>query len=91
MAVTGAIMAVGTVVPPWNLFRLSYLHIFRPLGLLRPNVAEEDPAQHRFALGLGAVVTLAGLAALVLGVPVVGWVLSWAVLILAFINLSVNF
>src|SRR5438105_15072064 len=41
-----------TTVSP---YRLLYRGIVLPLGLWKPRVVEDDPAPHRFAQGVGAV------------------------------------
>ena len=91
---TGAVaaaMTLGTAKPAYGPFRLAYWYVFRPVGLLKPRVEIEDPRPHRFALGLGAVFAWLGFAALLVGILIVGWVLVWIVLVLALINLTVNF
>lgn len=91
IGLVAAVMCVGAAFPEWNLFRISYLKVFKPTGILKPNVAAEDPTPHRFAFGLGGVFMAASTAAFAFSVPTVGWVLAWIVFTLAFINLTVNF
>lgn len=88
----GIVLAVGVIWPAVGLFKLFYLKLIQPVGLLKANMIDGDPAPHRFAQGLGALFLLASsLTLLGLGNDVVGWVLAWIVIILASINLVFNF
>ncbi len=88
----GVVLTVGVIWPAASLFKLVYLKLIQPVGLLKANVIDDDPAPHRFAQGLGALFLLASsLTLLGLGNDVVGWMLAWIVIILASINLVFNF
>lgn len=87
----GAVMAIDTAIPDAGVFKQFYVRLLKPRGLLKPDVRAEDPAPHRFAQGLGAAFLVASFAFLVGGVEVVGWGLSWLVIALAIVNLSVDF
>lgn len=88
---TALVMGLGTVHPAFALFKHVHQRILKPRGLLGPDVHAEDPMPHQFAQGMGAVVLLLAFVALVAGATVVGWVLTWLVTALAFVNLSVQF
>ena len=85
------IMAVSTVWPPLGLFRLIYLRVGLPSGLLRPHVLDDDPAPHRFAQGVGATVLLLGYGSLVGGAVVAGWGLVLLVTVLDLVNVVFDF
>jgi hypothetical protein len=88
----GLVLALGTILPQMALFKLIYLKLFKPAGLLKANIINDDPAPHQFAQGVGALFLLASaLALLVWGNPVLGWSLAWIVIILAAVNLFFNF
>lgn len=88
----GLVLAVGTIWPQANLFKLLYTKALAPAGLLKPRVIEDDPAPHRFAQGMAATfVLLASLALLVLGIPVLGWGLAGLVALLAAVNVLLSF
>ena len=91
IAFTAAVMLVGTIFPKAGLFKLIYKHIAKPLGLIKPDVIEEDNTPHQFAQGLGGVFLAVSFFALEAKLIVLGWVLALIVLALAFINLTVNF
>lgn len=91
VALMAAIMLIGTVWPEAGLFKLIYARIFKPLGWPKPHVIEDDPRPHLFAQGLGGLFLVASALALWLNAPVVGWVLAAIVIVLAAINLFLNF
>ncbi len=81
------VMLVGTAWPRAALFKRIYQHGLLPAGLVRPDVRPDHPEPHRFAQGVGGVVSLLGFVALLLGSPLVGWGLAWVVIALAALNL----
>jgi hypothetical protein len=91
VALVAAVMIVGTAFPKAGLFKLLYEKVLKPAGLVKPDVREESPRPHLFAQGLGGAVLVLALAALLLGTPVVGWVLVWLVVALAALNLFGGF
>ncbi len=54
VALVAAAMIVGTAWPAAGPFRQLYLRVLRPAGVLRAHPVQEDPAPHRFAMGMGA-------------------------------------
>ncbi len=91
-AFVAAVMLIGTIYPKAGLFKLIYLRILKPLGLIKPDIVEEDNSPHQFAQGLGGVFLLFSfLFTNILGLLSLGWLLDIIVLALAFINLTVNF
>ena len=73
------------------MFKLFYARVLKPAGLLKPKVVEDDPAPHLFAQGLGGVFLVLSTLALWGGLAVVGWLLAGMVVVLAAINLFLNF
>src|SRR5947209_17107414 len=53
-------MLHGAAAPSQSLPRLLYLKLLKPRGLVRPRVAVEDPAPHRFAQLVGGIFLAAG-------------------------------
>ena len=91
-AVVAAVLLIDTIIPGTGLFKLLYKHVVKPAGLLKPDPAEENPAPHRFAQGLGAIfLTAAYFSLTVLSLQILGWTLALIVVALAFINLTLNF
>ncbi len=91
VAFVSAVMLVGTLWPEAGLFKRIYQHILGPSGLVRADVIRDNPEPHRFAQGLGGVFTLASALALVAGLSVLGWALTWVVIGLAALNLFLGF
>jgi hypothetical protein len=83
-------LAIGAARPGSGPIQLVYRYALRDTGLIKPNIRQEDPAPHRFAQAMGAIVL--GIAALILFTGAsVGWVLAWLVLALALVNLVFAF
>ncbi len=91
VAFVAAVMLAGTLWPSAGLFKLAYTRLLRPAGLLHPHILEDDPAPHLFAQGLGGLVLLGALVAFALGAAFVGWLLAGIVVVLAAVNLFLNF
>jgi hypothetical protein len=88
---TGLVLAAGTIYRPFALFKQVHRRILLPAGLLGAAPEVEDPMPHEFAQAIGASFLLASAVALFGGATTLGWVLSWIVTALAFINLTVQF
>jgi molybdopterin converting factor small subunit len=88
-ALVGVAMLIGTALGVPG-FKPAY-SLLKSRGLVRPDVLVDNPEPHRFAQGLGAVFVLGGVAALLAGVPALGWVLAWIVVALAALNLFAGF
>lgn len=88
---TGLVMLLGTLDERLALFKQVHRRILKPAGILGADVRVEDPMPHQFAQGMGSVVLLAAFAALVGGAVAAGWVLTFVVAALAFVNLAVQF
>jgi hypothetical protein len=91
VALVGAVMLLGTIVPAVAPFKRIYHHMLRPLGLIRPNLIADNPEPHQFAQGFGGVVVVIAVLALLADQPLVGWVLAWLVVGLAALNLFLGF
>ena len=55
-AFVAAVLIAGSINKKLALFKLTYVYIVKPLGLLKPDIAEESPAPHEFAQLLGGIV-----------------------------------
>jgi hypothetical protein len=90
--IAAIVLALAAIVPTVSPFRLLYRGILLPLHLLRPRIVEDDPAPHRFAQGVGAVLLIASALVLFLTrAVVVGWTLDLTVFVLSCMNLTVGF
>lgn len=86
-----AVMVIGALFPSARLFVLVYKHVLKPAGIIKPDVIEDNPEPHRFAMGLGGIVTTAASVALLAGVTALGWGLAFLVVGLAALNLFAGF
>jgi hypothetical protein len=92
VALVSLVMLIGTLFPKAGLFKLTYLYIFKPLGIIKTHIVKESNAPHLFAQGMGGVVLV--IAYLLLNFTdqnFIGWFISLLVVALAFINLTTNF
>lgn len=87
VAFVAAVMAVGSALPQFSLFKAIYARILKPLKWVKPDVKADNPEPHRFAQMVGATVLVAALLLFALAVPVVAWGLVWLVVALAALNL----
>lgn len=82
---------MGAFALPYAPYRLIYQNIIKPSGFTKPNVIEDNPEPHRFAMLVGAIFNTAASLALLAGVPMVGWTLVAIVIALANLNFWLNF
>lgn len=88
----GLVLAVGAIFAQAGLFKQVYQKIFKPTGLLKANIIADDPAPHQFSQSVGSLFLLTSSAALlVFNNAGLGWTLAWIVIILAGVNLFLNF
>jgi hypothetical protein len=86
-----ALMMLAAVASPsLNVPRLLYTRVLRPSGIVKPRIAQEDPAPHRFAQLVGGVFLAAASVFVATGLLLVAWVLAWIVVALAFLNFAFN-
>ncbi|MBL8061884.1 MAG: DUF4395 domain-containing protein [Anaerolineales bacterium] len=67
-------------------FILLYRYFFKPLGILKPDVLDDNPEPHRFAQFVGFLFMATGSALIFFGSAPVGWLLVWVVTFLAALN-----
>ena len=90
--ITALALLISVLSPTRGPFRLLYHNVVVPTRLLKPHLAEDDPAPHRFAQAIGA--TLLIVASLVLfftRASGIAWGLNLLVFALSGINLTVGF
>lgn len=92
VAFVAAVLLMDTLFPGTGLFKLSYKHIIKPLKILNPNISFESKAPHQFAQGLGgSFLILSFILLQYLGSVFFGWAISFIVIALAFVNLTLDF
>jgi hypothetical protein len=95
LAFTSLIMITGSIFREAGLFRLIYLGIIKPSGIMKPHPVNESNAPHLFSHALGGIVLLTAFL-LIEFLPgnsglVAGWSLALIVAVLAFVNITLNF
>lgn len=92
IALVAAVLVVGTIFPKAGLFKLIYFHIVKRFGIIKPKIVEEDNTPHLFAQGMGGVfLSISFFMLEFANQQFIGWTLSLIVLVLAFVNLALNF
>jgi hypothetical protein len=84
-ALVAVVMGLGSLLKVPGFLPL-YRYVYKPLGLLKPDILDDNPEPHRFSQILGFVFLTAGFIALFLGVAALGWGLVWLVIALAALN-----
>jgi hypothetical protein len=82
---------LGALDVPYAPYRLLYQKVVKPSGLAKPNVIQDNPEPHRFAMLVGAIFNGAATLALLASAPTLAWVLVAIVVVLANLNYWVNF
>ncbi len=86
-----AVNILGALFPSLGLFRLIYQAVLKPSGLVSPHLILDHPQPHRFAQGFSGVVTALSAFLVWTGSPILGWSLSWLVIVLANLNVFLGF
>ena len=85
------VMLLGTWQPRLGLFRQFYFGVLKPAGVLRPSPRRESPKPHAFAQLMGGVMLVLASLVFAASATLLGWVLAWIVIVLAFVNLAFDF
>ena len=91
VALTGAVMLIGSALPGLALFVLINRTVVKPLGIVKPRPVPDREAPHRFAQAFGGIVVGAGYVSLLTGATAIGWSLVLLVVALALVNVLANF
>ena len=89
VAVNGILMLIGTARG-----RSDFGFVYRALrraGWISPDLIPDNPEPHRFAMGIGVVFLAGGTLAFLVGLPAIGWVLTWIIIGLTGLNLFGGF
>jgi hypothetical protein len=90
-AFVAVVLIAGSINKKFALFKLTYGHIVKPLGFLKPDIVEDSPTPHEFAQLLGGIVLALGSILLFNSLFLTGWIFAWVVIILAAANLFFGF
>jgi hypothetical protein len=91
LALAGIVMLVGRFWWPADVFRQLTWRVLEPSGLLRRRDVHEDHDTRRVARVIGGGVWIVSAALLMLGLPVVAWVLALAIAVMVALDAVADF
>jgi hypothetical protein len=91
LAFAGVVMLVGRFWWPADVFRQLTWRVLEPAGVLPRREVQEDHETRRVARVIGGAAWLAAAALLLLGVPVVPWVVALAIAVMVVLDAAVDF
>lgn len=91
LVLAGAVMLVGRFWWPADLFRQLTWRVLEPAGLLRRRDVHEDHDTRRIARVLGGAAWIVSAALLLVGLPVVAWVLALAIAVMVALDAVADF
>jgi Domain of unknown function (DUF4395) len=91
LLLAGAVMLVGRFWWPADVFRQLTWRVLEPAGLLRRRDVHEDHETRRVARVIGGGVWIAAAALLLLGVPILAWVLALAIAVMVALDAVADF
>ena len=91
VALVALAQLLGALDVPYAPYRLLYQKVIKPSGVAKPNVIQDNPEPHRFAMLVGAIFNGVATLALLAGAPTLAWVLVAIVVVLANLNYWLNF
>lgn len=86
VAVLAVIFLITSLCFEWGPFALVYRLLFKPLGLVRPDLRTDNTQPHRFGQAVGALSAALAAAALYFNYTTLGWILVWALIALTGIS-----
>lgn len=91
LALAGAVMLAGRFWWPADIFRQVTWRFLEPAGLLRRREVHEDHETRRIARVIGGAAWLLAAALLLLHLPVVAWVVAFAIAIMVALDAAADF
>lgn len=91
LLIAGLVMLLGRYWWPADVFRQLTWRVLEPAGLLPRHEAHEDHDTRRVARVIGGAAWLVSAALLLLGVPIVAWVIAFAIAVMVTLDAAVDF
>lgn len=91
LALAGAVMLVGRFWWPADIVRQVTWRFLEPAGLLRRREVHEDHETRRIARVIGGAAWLLAAALLLLQLPIVAWVVAFAIAIMVALDAAADF
>jgi len=91
LALAGGVMLVGRFWWPADIFRQVTWRFLEPAGLLRRREVHEDHETRRVARVLGGTAWILAAALLLLHLPIVAWVIAFAIVVMVALDAAADF
>jgi hypothetical protein len=91
LLLAGAVMLVGRFWWPADVFRQLTWRVLEPAGVLRRRDVHEDHETRRVARVIGGVCWIVSAALLLVGLPIVAWVLALAIAVMVALDAVADF
>lgn len=91
LTLAGAVMLAGRFWWPADVFRQVTWRFLEPAGLLRRREVHEDHETRRIARVIGGAAWLLAAALLLLHLPVVAWVIAFAIAVMVALDAAADF
>ncbi|MCU0513031.1 MAG: DUF4395 domain-containing protein [Anaerolineae bacterium] len=91
VALVAVAQLAAALALPFGPYKVIYERVVKPAGLAAPHVIADNPEPHRFASLVGGLFNTAATLLLLAGLPAPAWVLVAVVVVLANLNLWLNF
>ena len=91
LAIAGGVMLVGRFWWPADIFRQVTWRFLEPAGLLRRREVHEDHETRRVARVLGGTAWILAAALLLLHLPIVAWVIAFAIAVMVALDAAADF
>lgn len=91
LALAGVVMLAGRFWWPADIFRQVTWRFLEPAGLLRRREVHEDHETRRIARVIGGAAWLLAAALLLLQLPIVAWVVAFAIAIMVALDAAADF
>lgn len=91
LTIAGLIMLAGRFWWPADVFRQLTWRFLEPAGLLRRREVHEDHATRRVARVIGGAAWLVAAALLALNLPILAWVIAFAIAVMVALDAALNF
>jgi len=87
---TASVTFLGTLLSVPG-FKPLYVYLLQPLGVLKPDLVEDDPFAHKFAQMVATIFLSCGVFLFLTGYQTAGWSFALFVVFLALVNLFTGF
>jgi hypothetical protein len=91
LAAAGVIMLAGRFWWPLDLVRQLVWRVLEPSGILKRHDVQEDHETRRVARALGGAIWLVAAAFMLVGNPLLAWVLTLPIVVMVALDASVDF